>query len=42
MLVLLGLVFYTILKEEDTSSILDALKDASIFFMFWAAIAGLM
>ncbi len=25
MLVLLGLVFYTILKEEDTSSILDAL-----------------
>ncbi len=42
MLVLLGLVFYTILKEEDTSSILDALKDASIFFMFWAAIAGLI
>ena len=42
MLVLLGLVFYTILKEEDIGSILDALKDASVFFMSWAAVAGLM
>ncbi len=42
MVVLLGLVFYVILKEEDIDEILDALKGASIVFMLWAAAAGLM
>ena len=37
MVVLLGLVFYVILKEEDIDEILDALKGASIVFMLWAA-----
>ena len=42
MAVLLALVFYVILKEEDLGEILNALKDTSAAFMFFAAIAGLM
>lgn len=42
MLVLLVLVFYVILKDEDIGSILDALKGASPFFMSVAAMAGLV
>lgn len=42
MFVLLGIVFYVILKDQDIGEILEALKDASIFFMFLASAAGLM
>lgn len=42
MTILLGMVFYVILKEEDLGEIFNALKDASLIFMLLAAIAGLM
>lgn len=42
MAVLLGLVFYVLLKDEDLGEILDALRDASIPFMLLAAVAALM
>lgn len=42
MAILLGLVFYVILKDEDLAEIIDALKDASILFMLLAAVAALM
>ncbi len=42
MAVLLGLVFYVILKDEDLDEILKALKDASIPFMLLATAAAFM
>jgi len=42
MVVLLGLVFYVILKDEDLDKIICAMKGASIPFMLLAAVAGLM
>ncbi|HBA97592.1 MAG TPA: hypothetical protein DCZ23_05745 [Lachnospiraceae bacterium] len=42
MAVLLGLVFYVILKDEDLSEILNALKDASIPLMLLAAMAAII
>lgn len=42
MAILLGLVFYVILKDEDLGEILNALKDTSIPFMLFASIAALI
>lgn len=41
MAVLLGLVFYAVLKDEDLGEILDALRAASIPFMLLATVAAL-